>query len=261
MTAMIQLVGAIIVGLDRFLPDRLPRMQFSLLALLAVLTIVCVVLAWFSRPPRVMVFSYLLANEPVGSITAEDSSPSANVTEHQLEAARSLIQSDEFVEAILSNPSIAQLAIIRNRPEPARWLQDELSVEFNTDVGAPAVSIVVRASQQEEGRTLVEFVTEEYVTRKLEAEHLQRQQRRGEIAARLQEVSRAIGSKLIQLKEVVSDRGREDQKSLDLQREFTQLQSEARSLSVELEDLDVEASAPVRIRRITGTTIVPLSRW
>ena len=258
---MNQLIGAIIVGPNRFLPSRLPRMQFSLLALLAVLTIVGVIVAWFSRPPRVMVFSYLLANEPVGSDAAEDSSPSANVAESRLEDARSLIQSDEFVEAILSNPAIAQLAIIRNRAEPARWLQDQLKVESDASVGVPAVSIIVRASQQEEGKELVEFVTEEYVTRKLEAEHLAGQQKRAEIAARLQEASRAIRSKLIEVNEVVSDHGREDQKSLDLQHELTQLQSEARRLSVELEDLDVQASAPVRIRRITGTTIIPLSRW
>src|SRR5476649_717973 len=88
---------------------------FSLLSLLIVLTLACLLLAWFILHPR---------SDIVALLQVSPSSTSFNTIQN------TLLTSTTTIGAALSDPKISNLRLIKDQADPTNWLLQLLAVSF-----------------------------------------------------------------------------------------------------------------------------------
>jgi hypothetical protein len=218
-------------------------MRFQYVFWVLLILAVCLAL-WFARTPRVRIESYLYAY-------SEDPAAASNTMEEAMQAA-AIVKSDEFVESIVSDPSLAQSELLKSEDAPAKWLKDQLAVNFDKQVGVPTFALIVPESFEQDGKRLVERISDEFAMRSIAKESRAAEQRRSELEAEFQELS-AKAKDLID-----ASRGGVDANAAKSAK-FETIRKRLAELSLELEEGDLQA--PERIRIQQGTTVTKLGRW
>jgi hypothetical protein len=108
--------------------------RFSLLALLLFVTLVCVLLAWWSQPRRYVVESMFRID---GTPPARAMEPPPAFSPEEFRLLRitheKLIKSEMVLTSALRDPQIAALPILRSQSSPIAWLMDQVEVETSDD--------------------------------------------------------------------------------------------------------------------------------
>ena len=122
--------------------------RFSLLSLLIVLTLACLLLAWFILHPR---------SDIVALLQVSPSSTSFNTIQN------TLLTSTTTIGAALSDPKISNLRLIKDQADPTNWLLQLLAVSFvqKSEILELRINVPARDSWQRQmvvGRLIEEYL-------------------------------------------------------------------------------------------------------
>jgi hypothetical protein len=136
------------------------RLTFSLAFLLAVVTLVCVILAIWASFRGYTVTAYL----QVKSIAATSSRMlSLQEIEQQAMNAIALVTSQSAIEAALAKPGIGQIRNIQGNGNAANWLRNRLRVTFPGDGEIMELKLEGKNNGAEDDRQLLGAVVESYL--------------------------------------------------------------------------------------------------
>jgi hypothetical protein len=136
--------------------------RFSLLSLLIVLTLACLLLAWFILHPR---------SDIVALLQVSPSSTSFNTIQN---THRSLLTSTTTIGAALSDPKISNLPLIKDQADPTNWLLQLLAVSFVQKSEILELRINVPARDSWQGQMVVGRLIEEYLAAATKADLAQK---------------------------------------------------------------------------------------
>jgi hypothetical protein len=199
---------------------------------------------WLTRPPRVRIESYLFV--------PSDDSDTASVSVQEAMNAAGIVKSDDFIDSILSDPSIAQAELLKSVPAPAQWLKVQLTVSYDKQVGTPAIALVVAESHEQDAKRLVDQIVNEFTRRTLADQARAAEQRRSELEAEFQ----ALSAKAKHF--VDASRGGVEVSAAESAK-FESIRNRLEELSLQLEEMDLDV--PERIRIQQGMTVTKLGRW
>lgn len=135
------------------------RLTFSLAFLLAVMTLVCVILAIWVSFRSYTVTAYL----QVKNIGAASARVSPQEIEQQAMNAIALVTSRSTIEAALAKPGIGQLRNIQGNRNAGAWLRNRLRVTFPGDGEIMELKLEGRNNGAEDDRQLLRAVVEAYL--------------------------------------------------------------------------------------------------
>ena len=233
---------------------RPPRLQFSLLALLVLMTVVCVALFWWTRPRRVDVVALLTvrsqSNSPTG--TANGALDFEIVQRTQL----AYLKSAAILQAALSDPQVAKLPLVKDRADPLAWLQQELRVEFVQNSEILSVRLAAPSNRGPQARTVLTAIVNAYVLAVAAAEQQRLQLQFQKLQAEYNALRVEIKDLSEQIATLRSQRGADDGEAKLLQMEADRMVEQAGQLKAELELGKSLGTGPPRVRLIQPGTII-----
>jgi hypothetical protein len=96
--------------------NRRYRFRFSLLSLMFITTVACVGIAWTVSHRKSEIMALLQVSS---SSTSFDTLQSTHL---------SLLQSTALIQAVVTDPNISKLRLIKDQADPANWLTQSLAV-------------------------------------------------------------------------------------------------------------------------------------
>ena len=174
------------------------RLRFSLLALLIFITLICLSLGWLVQPNRVVATSlFQVANSETRVF---DNNRSAANSEREFEILKgtqlALLKSEFVLTAAIRNPSVASLSILKNKPDPVAWLQDNVIAEYPERAEVLAIKLHGTEAQSKDLAALVDAVAKAYKDEVIAESRQQRLQTRDLLARNLENLNKEIRSKL-----------------------------------------------------------------
>lgn len=153
--------------------SKRPRLQFSLLALLAFTTVVCAALAWLNRPRPVEIGTRIQVDLPPSALFGNalhvgvrdfeifrqmDHAHFDSLKNHQSHLAH--FKNNAIMKAAINDPKCANLPIVAQQADPVAWLQDLLQV---SDSGTLDLQISLPEDQAKQGVVLLQAVVDSYL--------------------------------------------------------------------------------------------------
>jgi hypothetical protein len=300
------------------------RLRFSLLALLAFVTIISLLLAKLVQPRRVVATALFQIDSSPTLTFGQNGATSLSDREFETlkNTQLALLKSDFLLTAAIRNPKIASLAILNGKADQVAWLKEHLEVGFPESSEILTISIHGTESQGPDLVPLVDAVAKAYMTEVISEKRQQRLATRDLIARNLENINQEIRRKMDEFLDIARESGRTDNGSgqllqdLDIKRldrvenevmklegdlvistgdatkaksvgdriaqlkeqqsdlvkrltaraerstemetrkrDLERLQQIAGELSVRLEQLDIEASLPDRIRQVQAAAV------
>lgn len=118
-------------------PDgaRTVRLRFSLLALFVFVTLVCLLLAWWVQPNRVVATALFRVSSRQPTILGDESARPNDEQEFEIVKKTQLasIKSYYVLIAAVRKPGIASLPILQGQAEPTDWIERHLEVGYPED--------------------------------------------------------------------------------------------------------------------------------
>jgi hypothetical protein len=152
---------------------RRPRLQFSVLALLTLMTLVYLVLFWLTRPRPVKVVALLVVN----SRPLDGSDGNGDLTHfeaiRQVELTR--LKSAALFQTAMSVTTVAKLPLIMETSDPATWLRNNVSVKFEQNSEILSVTLSVLSNRSADAQLLLDAFVRAYLQDAAVAEQQQRQ--------------------------------------------------------------------------------------
>jgi hypothetical protein len=248
---------------DTLPPRRTNRLQFSLAALLIFVSVACLFLAWIARPrPRQVTTLVQVSSQTL---------PPANVAPRfsrlvgdQAETGRSwdvvqrtqlaILKSRALIQAVIEDPKIAKLPLIRGLSDPSDWLGNLLSAEFIQNSEILSLSLTVPETQAKQAAQVLDAVVVAYLTMAASEESRHTNQmiesRKREcdaMVAQIQDLSNEIAER-------TRHRGSDDPEARLLQLKADRLLRLADELSIDVELLESSGALP-RARQIQRATV------
>jgi len=170
-----------------------------------------------------------------------------------------LIKGDFVLIAALRDPEVTKIPVIREAPDPVRWLREELKVEFPG--GGEIMRVSLTCDNPKHATALVDAVVEAYLSETVDKERERRQKRRDELDRVFTEKEAEVRRKRSDLKQLAEQLGTGDQGALalkqqmalqqfvEVRREAVRAQSEMRRIHGEIE------SARTALRQVDETPI------
>ncbi len=128
--------------------------RFSLRFLLLLVTGVAVALVFY-QPKQSASRTVMLAPAPMGTTIRE-----AQIFE---ETHLALLQSPYVISAAVQRDDVRELAVLRDRANPTKWIQSHLNVSPSKRTGgAPRLTIATRDGESVELKVIVDAIAEAY---------------------------------------------------------------------------------------------------
>jgi hypothetical protein len=144
-------------------PPRFPR-RFSLIFLLALVTALCIFLAWWVQPRRYVVETifHLSATKPN---VLDPAGPTFDPREFDLirRTHRELIRSESVITSALRDPKIASLRIIKSQQDAVAWVRERLEVQTWPDTELLVIRMRCTENAADEYQQLVDAIAEAYI--------------------------------------------------------------------------------------------------
>jgi uncharacterized membrane protein AbrB (regulator of aidB expression) len=138
------------------------RFRFSLLSLLLVMTLACMALAWLLLHPKSDIVALLQV------------SPSSTPFDILQSTHLALLKSTATIQAVLSDPQISNLPLIKDQADPASWLMQSLAVSFLQKSEILELRINVPARYSGQGQAVLGRLIEEYLAAATKADPTQK---------------------------------------------------------------------------------------
>lgn len=244
------------------LPSRqLPRLRFSLLALLLFVAVACLALAWFASPQRVVVEALFQVDSMRPGLLDKGSSR-FDAFEYRIfqKSQVEFFKSAFLLNAALREPSVANLPIVSAQGDPASWLADHFEVGYRE--GSEILYIRMHGTQSEANdlSLIINSVTKAYEKEVIYHEKQKRLAMRDAIFRAANE----LGERIVKQKTSVENLRKEaaGEGSTSPADELKQIDLEIlieayRQLRTRLELEDIESFAPSRIRQIQPAFVSP----
>jgi hypothetical protein len=128
------------------------RLRFSLLTLLAALSVACLILALaiLSRRSHIVALIQVPHQSEINRSVEEESHRSAFAGPVQ-------------VQAVLRDPEIARLSLVSGQADPAEWVSKHLDVQFAQNSEILAADLIVPARYSTQGQKLLAKLVEQYL--------------------------------------------------------------------------------------------------
>jgi hypothetical protein len=153
-----------------------------------------------------------------------------------------LVKSRLVLNAALSQPKVRALAVIREQPDPAAWLEKQVKADFS--ISPEIMRIFMVGDNPSELTVLVQAVTDAYLKEIVEQEHNKRREHIEKLREIQNKFEDILQSRKKQLKELVINLGNrgafvDQQKAAvalraDLEKQILQINKELRDLGIEL---------------------------
>lgn len=140
----------------------LRRLRFSLLALLIIITLVALALAWLVQPDRVVATALFEVRNENASIVHQDRPFTKEDYEIIKKTQVALLKSRFVLSSALVNPGIASLSVLSSSDDKEAWLQDHLEIEFPKDGEILSISLRGTEAQKDDLAALVDAVAGAY---------------------------------------------------------------------------------------------------
>jgi polysaccharide biosynthesis transport protein len=144
--------------------SRRYRLRFSLLALLVVVTLISLLLAWFVQPNRVVATALFQVSSSVPFVLGDDSTRTMGDREFSIlkQTQIALLKSNFVLTAAIRNPGTGSLPILRGKTDPVAWLQTHLNVEFPEKAEILSISLHGTEAQSQDLAKIVDAVAKAY---------------------------------------------------------------------------------------------------
>jgi capsular exopolysaccharide synthesis family protein len=240
------------VSLPALLQGLRRRWKLAALLGLPAALLAALVVARLMPPPQYVAQSIVYVSFKAPNVLF--SSPDAGIdfaTYQRAQAA--LVRSRGVLSAAAAGPGVADLGIIKARPQPVRWLQQKLEVDFSE--GPEFLRIGLSGENAEDLTTVVNAVTDSYLREFAELQQGKQKTRleqlkkyRGDLEARLRGLHKSLSadsadstashsSNQASWQRLTADRVAADEK------ELVGLRAEERRLDIELKAQEARAGA------------------
>lgn len=236
---------------------RLPRLRFSLLALLIFTTVVCLALAWFVRPRHVVAEARLqvLAIQP--TLTGDPKPLDAREYETLQETQLTLLKSFNVLQAAVRNPYVASLPILSQLEDPVEWLTENIEAEFINESEILSIRLRGEESDADDLKQIVDAVVKAYDREVLFAERQRRMFTRDEKAKMAIKLREQISEKHVEIERLTKESGPDSAEVRVAQLDLEALMKAYLQTRLSLKMDDIEMEAPARIRFIPPVIVRP----
>ncbi|MCI0332941.1 MAG: hypothetical protein L0228_06930 [Planctomycetes bacterium] len=173
------------------------RLRFSLLALFIFVTLVCLLLAWWVQPNRVVATALFRVSSTQPTILGDDSGRPHD--EHEYEVFKNtqlaLLKSDFVLTAALRKPGVASLPTLETKADQIEWLERHLEVDFQQDSEILQIRLRGTESQTSDLVRIVDAVAKAYIDEVLYKEKTRQLTTRDMLARSLQNLNQEIANK------------------------------------------------------------------
>jgi hypothetical protein len=182
------------------------RLRFSLLALLVLTTFVCLLLAWWVQPNRVVATSLFRVSTTTHTILGDDTTvfrqpEIETLKQTQIAALRSYF----VLQAAMRKPGLGSLSLLQPYDDPIHWLQEHLVVEFPQGGEILSISLEGAEAHATDLARIVDAVAQAYSDEVLFKEQLQRQYDRDTLNRTLADLNSEISRKWEDLVDIVRE--------------------------------------------------------
>jgi uncharacterized protein involved in exopolysaccharide biosynthesis len=234
---------------------RAIKLRFSLLALLVFVTIVCLFLAWEVQPRKYVLTSLFQVSAVRPSIFGNAESA---FNEREFDLLRrtqlELIKSDFVLQAALRDPKVAALPIIQSQIDPISWLRNHL--EIDSPGGSEVLAIRMHCPKEavDDYRAILDSVASAYQKEVVFSEAQRRLVNRDALVKTLSRISDEVEARMRDLQTVSKDSEKDSPAVRMGQARLDGLMEVMHRAGIALQDIDMEAGAPQRIRLIQPAT-------
>jgi hypothetical protein len=244
---------------DALAPRSTFRLRFIPFAILAIVTIAGVAVAWLVRPERVAVTALFGVDSYQRALMGDRP---YNEQEFEIIKKTQLakLRSHFVLQAAIRDPGVAGLPIFQDQPDPVAWLEKQLEVEFPENGELLAIRLRGPKSSTDELVRIVDAIAKAYEDEVLYADAQTRLSTRDLKAHSLKKIQDELFEKMQRLQEMKKEAGAAASDSVDIQSrqlEIDILSEIVRETSRSLEWDDIEANAPRRIRQLQPAVPAP----
>jgi len=129
-----------------------------------------------------------------------------------------LVESDFVLIAALRDPEVGKLAVVKEEPDPVRYLAKELRVDFPGE--SELMTVRLTGDDPDEVTVLVNAVVDSYLAEVVDMEKSRRQQRLKELDDLYDTKAGEVRTKRVQLKSLADQFGTSDSNALALQQQI-----------------------------------------
>lgn len=230
---------------------QLPRLRFSLFALFAFTTLVCLVLAWSAQPNKCVVESlfHLGATQPV---LIGDSHSTFDPQEFALyrKTQGDSIRSEFVIIAALRDPKIAALPVISSQTDQVSWVRDWLEVQSSDDSELLTIKMHCAEGAVNDCEQIINAISDAYLNEVVFAEEQRKTVQRDALQQSISKLQQELTKKISALKSNDSPAGASDAKDVVKQTEIEATSDILRELLQKAATIDVNRLAPPRVRLI-----------
>jgi capsular exopolysaccharide synthesis family protein len=222
-----------------------------------------VVAAWFLLPPVPTVFATLQIEATPPKVmfnVADNSNLSRDDFTNYQKTQAALIKSRLVLTAALRNQKVAELSVIREKPDPLEWLDRDLKVDF--PASPELLRISIDGEKAEELVILVNEVRDVYLREIVNSEREARKKKLEQLKSVLERYESELRVDRKMLRDLVENFGSLDQQSQALTQVFSleQLQMARKDLmqcSSELKRVQIEVNTGNAAKDADGAASVP----
>ncbi len=129
-----------------------------------------------------------------------------------------LITSRHVLNAVLRDPKVAQLQIVREQLDPLEWLEKDLKVEFPLNSTVLQLSIV--GDYPTDLATIINIVTEQYMDKVVDQEVRDRRKRLDDLSVTYEKEQTRLKDLRTTLRQLTLDAGSSDKQTLIMKQQF-----------------------------------------
>ncbi|MFO0791850.1 MAG: hypothetical protein U0805_20500 [Pirellulales bacterium] len=189
-------------------PWRGSRLRFSLLALLIVVTLVSLGLAWFVQPNRVVATTLF----QVDSSESDGLGGRRALTSGEFEILKQTqvakLKSNFVLTAAVRTPTIAGLGVLANRKDPIEWIHDHLEVDFPGNSEIMAIRLHGVEEHAADLVAIADAVAKAYRSEVVDEMRQRRLAERDLLGRNVEKLNREIKQKLEMLLDISRETGR-----------------------------------------------------
>jgi hypothetical protein len=248
--------------LEQSPPRSKLRLRFSLLALLAFVTVACLVLAWLVQPNMVVATALFKVTMVEPTLLGDESIDRFNEREFELVKNTQLTKLSSYyvLNKALRKPGIAALPILASKRDPVAWLQEQLEADFPGDGELLAIRLRGPESFSADLVQIVDAVSDAYQEEVIFGQKSRMLNDRELQSQALRELTKEAQAQMQLLNDMAAELGEEAKNSSELkmrQQEVDVLTEQIRELRRHLERDKLESRSPSGITKVQPAVAAP----
>lgn len=228
-----------------------PRLQFSLLAVLLFITLVCIALGYAFRTRYCVATTLFRVSSQKPALWGDDAGQfDAREFEIFQNTQVSLIQSNAVLQSAVRHPAIASLPILAGEDDPVAWISERIEAGFPGNDEILTICLRGNRVHADQLRQIVDAVAKSYVDVAIVTERETQLRKRDSISRQLTKIKDKLAIKLNELQKTKAEAGPDAVDVTIRQREVDTLMDLVRELGRRLEIEFLNTSSPEQTERI-----------